>query len=267
MGASMNDYSAVLKLGQVIIASPVGAGTAVSIEAEDPNGIALSVTGGLFGAYFTGQYGMMINGSNAGLTCQSEGYGFLTTGDTGFAALGATAGISATSSAVNGVGLTASATGAGGTGLFAGGTSYGLFSDVYSTGLMADLSALTTLSTKVSAANIIVVSPVGVGGDVTIVQGDSYKAADARALSWTSTAWPSLAGATVTLNVVSYSDGSNPLSNVACTVIQGTGTATVSCDLTSTQTSMLAGRYRVTIKATLADGDIVTLVSADMTVT
>src|SRR5674476_1213509 len=64
-----------------------------------------------------------------------------------------------------------------------------------------DWSALW--GTMPTGINIQVISPVYLGGDVTIVAGDDYKAADNRALSWVdkSNIWPDLSGATFKLTI------------------------------------------------------------------
>lgn len=114
-----------------------------------------------------------------------------------------------------------------------------------------------------NVGNVTVISPVMTGGSVAITQGDSYLAADGRALSWRSAAWPSLGGASVTLTATSKYDGHTHL-NVRCTASVGS----VTCELSSMQTAAIpVGSYRLSIVASYPDGHSVTLVQAEMTVT
>lgn len=113
---------------------------------------------------------------------------------------------------------------------------------------------LTTISGEVT-----VVGPVATGGAVSIIAGDDYASVDGRALTWSSTAWPDLTGATVVCNVDSYATA------LPMTVtVPGSGSQTVQLELTAAQTTALAGLLHFSVVATLADGNIATLVSAGL---
>lgn len=97
--------------------------------------------------------------------------------------------------------------------------------------------------------------PVASNGDITIIQGDDYMAADSRALLWTLATGPSLVGSTITLTVKSYA-GATELAKV--------GTAptstTAQVELTAANTTALAvGSHKFDVQATLATGRILTL--------
>ena len=108
-----------------------------------------------------------------------------------------------------------------------------------------------------------------------IVSGDDYRAADNRALRWTSAFWPfNLAGASLKL-VIGHQDynlfGNLPLtftgvssfrtaSGAVTGVVPPTFPVTAALDLTAAQTTQLPeGDYRYSLVATLANGDVVTL--------
>lgn len=99
---------------------------------------------------------------------------------------------------------------------------------------------------------------------IQFTAGDDCKAADGRALAWTSATWPDLTGSTLTL-VIGHDQynlfGNSPVTFTApAAVVAASGAQTVSMDLTSAQTDQLsAGEFDYTLTAKLADGDTVTL--------
>lgn len=118
---------------------------------------------------------------------------------------------------------------------------------------------------KVSGAVVTLQSPVAQNSNVEIVRGDSYDADDNRELTWTSTSWPSLTGATVNLTVRA-SDDSVVLSATCST----SGTQTVVCELSSTvtgATTVRTGRHKYDVQAKLATStNVVTLVRGAFTI-
>lgn len=104
-----------------------------------------------------------------------------------------------------------------------------------------------------------------------IVAGDDFKAADGRALTWTSALWPNVAGATLKM-VVGHDQpnvwGNLPVTWTGTVSASATGSpVTVSLDVTAAQTVTLpAGEYDYTLEATLADTDVVTLAVGKLTV-
>jgi hypothetical protein len=104
-----------------------------------------------------------------------------------------------------------------------------------------------------SSAPTVAVAPVNpVTGDITLVRGDDYLAADGRQLSWAAptSGWPSLAGAAVNLLL-------GDLAPVAALAVG----PPVQFELTRAQTAALAPGPGVpcVVRATLADGSVVTL--------
>jgi hypothetical protein len=122
------------------------------------------------------------------------------------------------------------------------------------------VDAIKAKTDTIGSGTVTAVSPVAAGGAVSIIAGDSYDADDGRELSWTGTTWPSLVGATVVMKVTGAS--------YACTVTgAGTASQTVVCELTKVQTAALAViTHSMDVEATLASGNLVTLVRSTMTV-
>lgn len=122
---------------------------------------------------------------------------------------------------------------------------------------------------RIGTGNVVVISPVAQDSKVTIIKGDDYSATDSRALDWTDTTalWPTLTGATITLNVFSEFDSSTALLTVTGSVITATGSnKQVRVALTAAQTATLAaGGYLYEITATISSR-VITLVRAQMEV-
>lgn len=125
--------------------------------------------------------------------------------------------------------------------------------------ILAAIEQKTALIT--TGAPITLETPVTTGGSVLIIQGDDYKAADGRALQWNSDSWPDLLGATIELEL-----------RFGATVETEAGTvlsaSEVQVELTSAVTAALprtVGRYA--LRATLSDGDTVTLADGAFDVT
>jgi hypothetical protein len=118
---------------------------------------------------------------------------------------------------------------------------------------------------------VSVVSPVApISGNVTVYQGDDQKAVDSRSLDWaTSSAgqWPDLTGASIALAGEHRTNGALTVA-VSGSVVTPTGASKqVRVELTHGQTAALRdGVYDIQMIATLASGDVVTLVDAAMTV-
>jgi hypothetical protein len=103
-----------------------------------------------------------------------------------------------------------------------------------------------------------------------IVAGDDFKAADGRALTWTSTHWPNLAGATLSM-VVGHNQynlyGNLPVTWTGTVPASPASPTTVSLDVANAQTIVLPqGEYDYALTATLADTDIVTIAAGKLTV-
>lgn len=115
--------------------------------------------------------------------------------------------------------------------------------------------------TLTGGATVNVVAPVLATGEVVIVRGDDYKAANGRALSWTSTSWPDLTGASVYLDVKPVTPGAARSLRLTGSVVTPTGTAEVQVDVARTDTASLTPkRYAYNLVAALAtSGNVVTL--------
>jgi hypothetical protein len=103
-----------------------------------------------------------------------------------------------------------------------------------------------------------------------IVAGDDCKAADGRALLWTSPSWPNLAGATLTM-VIGHNQP--PLGEILPVTWSGAVSASpdspssIFLEVTSAQTGVFAaGMYDYTLQATLTSGDQVTVAVGKLTV-
>lgn len=102
-----------------------------------------------------------------------------------------------------------------------------------------------------------------------ITKGDDFKAAEGRALTWTSPQWPNLNGATLKM-VVGF-NAPNLYSFLPQTwtgsIPAGTPTYTATLELSHTQTGTLSeGCYDYTLSATLLNGDVITLATGPLTV-
>jgi hypothetical protein len=110
------------------------------------------------------------------------------------------------------------------------------------------LGTLESLSNRIGAGRITVVSPVAQSGQISLIQGDDYTLALGRALSWTenSSGWPTLTGSTITLEV---EDGALIATG---SIVVGTGSSKqVRVELTSAQTDLLPlGELRYCLVAT-----------------
>jgi hypothetical protein len=116
------------------------------------------------------------------------------------------------------------------------------------------------LLSRLATTPVTVVSPVTQTGDVELIRGDDYLAADGRQLVFINTSWPSLIGASVNFVVTPIFGG--PPTTLPMTVADA---STVTIELTSTFTAGLASgseSYRLTIVATLANLHTVTLHSS-----
>jgi hypothetical protein len=102
-----------------------------------------------------------------------------------------------------------------------------------------------------------------------IVAGDDYKAADGRALSWTSQMFPSnLAGATLSM-VLGHNEynlyGNLPITITGSVPGSPASPTTVSLDVAGAITANLpAGQYQYMLTATLTDGDRVTIAAGNL---
>lgn len=115
---------------------------------------------------------------------------------------------------------------------------------------------------KIGSGQITTVSPVAQSGDVEIVRGDDYAAADARALDFTDTdaAWPDLTSATIVLTAGGFT--------APGTVVTAVGAnKKIRVELTDVQTlTLVQGAIRFTIRATLSNANEVVLIQGNMVV-
>lgn len=115
---------------------------------------------------------------------------------------------------------------------------------------------------RIGSGQITTVSPVAQDGDVTTIRGDDYDNAHGRALDWTDSeaAWPDLTGATIEVII-------GGIVELAGSVVTPSGSGKkVRLELTDVQTAAIrSGVHAFQVIATLADGDIVTLVEGNWT--
>lgn len=111
---------------------------------------------------------------------------------------------------------------------------------------------------QLAANGINVNQPIGASQAVTIVAGMDYSHLDGRSLNWTDPSgnWPSLTGATITVEVRRKSE------NITKTFTGSVVSATqVRLQLTDTQTADFSiGEWTYGVKATLSGGNVVDLV-------
>lgn len=106
-------------------------------------------------------------------------------------------------------------------------------------------NGITILLGKMSGARVVTVSPVAGDQSVEIVQGDDYRTADGRALTWTVEDYsgPDVTGLTVTFGVTpaaDYNAGSaNPVFTATGSAAMSGDDAVFSVELTATQTALL----------------------------
>lgn len=118
-------------------------------------------------------------------------------------------------------------------------------------------------STRAVAGSVTVSSPVSAAGNITVVRGDDYKQVDGRALSFTLTNAPSITGATLKFTAVNRSTGTTLV--LTPTVTSATA---FYAEMTKAQTATLGlgAIHAFDVQATLASGNVVTLVTGTMTV-
>jgi hypothetical protein len=118
----------------------------------------------------------------------------------------------------------------------------------------------------IGGADVTISSPVASDGTtVTIVRGDDYNSADGRSIVWTgatSDQWPDLSGATVVLTAINQND----ILRKTLTVTQATGTQQFNMQLTNEETEITSGRYKYDVQATLASGNVITMLVGELIV-
>ena len=118
----------------------------------------------------------------------------------------------------------------------------------------------------IGGADVTISSPVASDGTtVTIVRGDDYNSADGRSIIWTGATadqWPDLSGSTVVLTAINQND----ILRKTLTVTQATGTQQFNMQLTNEETEITSGRYKYDVQATLASGNIITMLVGELIV-
>ena len=118
----------------------------------------------------------------------------------------------------------------------------------------------------IGGADVTISSPVASDGTtVTIVRGDDYNSADGRSIIWTGATadqWPDLSGATVVLTAINQND----ILRKTLTVTQATGTQQFNMQLTNEETEITSGRYKYDVQATLASGNVITMLAGELIV-
>lgn len=134
--------------------------------------------------------------------------------------------------------------------------------------LDTEIAAIKAKTDLISAATLTVSSPVAENGDTELYAGDDYNNLDGRALEWSSSDWPDLTAATITL-YLRAPDGSK-FSKAGSAPVVGSGSQTARVELTAAETATLIDwptPSTLRLRATLAvSGRIVTLVTGVLTV-
>lgn len=112
---------------------------------------------------------------------------------------------------------------------------------------------------RIGSAPIEVTGPLHQTGNIEIVAGDDYLAADGRALDFLDSGnkWPDLTGASITFTAKGKA---NDISKAGSVIVATGSGKKVRVELTKTETSVANGRYHYDVEATLPSGNIVTLV-------
>lgn len=118
------------------------------------------------------------------------------------------------------------------------------------------------IADSIFTSTITVTTPVAANGDITVIRGDDYLAADGRALEWADSTWPDLTGSTVTFTS-RCGDGNENLGLLkACSIVTPSGPGKrIRLELTNANTEAhIVDEYNFDIRAVLASGHKVTLV-------
>jgi hypothetical protein len=108
------------------------------------------------------------------------------------------------------------------------------------------------------SAEVTLLSPVLDGGSVVLTQGDDYLAADGRALSWSSTAWPDLTGATIRFGAKHRVFTADTVAATGAVVSASSARVELPASVTD---SLRVGQWGYMLEATLSTGHVVTLAS------
>lgn len=134
----------------------------------------------------------------------------------------------------------------------------------------------TTFMEVMSATNVNVtlVNPVLQTSTVIIAAGDDYSAADGRSLEWSTenvSTWPDLMGAVITFAATKQADkaGTTSITRSGSVLSPSGANKRVRVELSAADTSGMAigaHAYVYTLKATLANGHVVTLQTGTVTI-
>lgn len=127
----------------------------------------------------------------------------------------------------------------------------------------------SNLSAIVTGASVTVTGPVLESGNIRLVQGDDYSVTSGQALEWSSSDWPDLTGGSVHLYAWLNADNATTFDKAGTVVNAGSTTQTVRVTPGTADTAALTADgtgYTFQVKATLAGGEVVTLVQGLMTV-
>lgn len=131
--------------------------------------------------------------------------------------------------------------------------------------VLAQISAIEAgVAALQGSTTIAVASPIGAGGNISMLYGYDYKARDGMAVTWTNAegSWPNLTGATV--KVVAF-DGRTDQGGT-CTVVTATGVnQTVRWEVEDNLfDSADKGTMRYILQATLSNGDVIPLTEGNL---
>jgi len=141
------------------------------------------------------------------------------------------------------------------------------FGEFYENGVAMTVGTFRILA--LATETTVTIPIVATAGLLVLIRGDDYKAADERALEWSSTSWPALGGAAIALTIRDQTNGAAVLTATGSVTAAGPGEQTIQVELTAAQTAVLSvvsRKYQFDVQATLASGSIVTLVRGGVNV-
>lgn len=119
---------------------------------------------------------------------------------------------------------------------------------------------------RIGTGLVATTAPVTESDNIEIVRGDDFKAADNRALEFTTSeeaTWPDLTGATIAFTAKQNQD---TIAKAGSVIVATGATKKVRIELDPADTANdPIGEYRFDVQATLASGNIVTLVTGKLT--
>jgi hypothetical protein len=136
--------------------------------------------------------------------------------------------------------------------------------------IIEDIGALQgSIDALAPAGSLTITNPLTASGELRLVRGDDYKAADGRAIERARSTFIDLTGATILFSVQDMTTGDYPIFESAGSVLVATGTPSFRVELTAAQTAELElgrPRYRYDVVAIDQHSHRVTLIEGSVIV-